>query len=250
MTIWLVLSIAVLAASGRATAEQKKGVQVGPIAPAVYLPFIDNFEDGNIDDWTVAEGEVTASALNSRTGSYAMRLYDGSSGGAPWVKLIMNTRSARIGVEFWEWTNNYGWNGGSVYELTTSLADTSGWSFQFGAQAYTGNHWKYINTQDKWRWANQNLWQTNVSDFPVPVVARAGSWHRVKIEISGPEGYAQFWYDGQYKGQISIKRTSQPIKYFTHYVSWSTPTGTTNYVDDFKAYELGSSGLGDLSRRE
>ena len=205
----------------------------------VALPFFDNFEDGNLNGWTVTDVEVTASTQRPKNGNYSMKLYDRTtSTTGTGVKLMMNTTSPRIGVEFWEWTNDFGWNGGSSYELTTTTAPYSGWSLNFGATCYTDSNWQYVDTQDKSRWAYGNLWETDAVDFPLPVRARAGSWHKIKIEVYGPEGKARFWFDGQYKGEILVTPTTRPLKYFNHGISWSSPTTCINYIDDFRAYEI------------
>lgn len=206
----------------------------------VALPFFDNFEDGNLNSWAINDVEVTASTQNPKNGSYSMKLYDRTtSTKGTGVKLVLNTTSSRVGFEFWEWTNDFGWNGGSVYEISTTRVYTSGWGFNFGASVYTDNNWQYVKTQDKSRWAYGNLWQTNAVDFPVAVPAREYSWHKIKIEIYGPEGKAKFWFDGRYKGELRITPTNQPLKYFNHFISWSVPTTCINYIDDFKAYEIG-----------
>jgi hypothetical protein len=206
------------------------------------LPFFDDFEDGNLDGWEIPwAGQITATTENKKNGNYSMKIYDNSTSPlGTGVRLTLNTIRSRIGIEFYEWTNDFGWNGGSAYSLETTLNPSSGWGFYFGATVYTNNNWKYCTTQDKSVWAIYNPLQYNGADFPTPAGATTYSWHKLKLEVYGPEGRAKFWYDDQFKGEIIITPTTNPIRYFNHGVSWSTPVGTINYIDDFRAYEIPS----------
>lgn len=186
------------------------------------LPFFDDFEAGNLNNWEISRPQVTASSDEKKNGTYSMKLYDNSSTSSPGVKLTNNTNSSRIGLEFYEWTNDFGWNGGSTYSLETTTAADSGWAFLFGAQTYTGGNWRYINTQNKSEWAGKvNPWINLDRDFPTITNHNPNSWHKIKLELYGPEGKARFWYDEDYKGEIEISATSDPIKYFEHGISWS-----------------------------
>jgi hypothetical protein len=200
--------------------------------------FFDDFEDGDLEGWTTEQTEITNTDENSKNGSRAMKLYDNISSDNPGVRLTLNTTSSRVGLEFYEWTNDFGWDGGSVYYLETSTEAYSGWRYAFGAQYYTNGYWRYVNFQDKAQWEGVNPWQSYDSDFPTPVPAETSSWHKIKMEIYGPEGKVKFWYDDVYKGEIDVDPTNDPLKYFYHYICWSSPTGALNYIDDFLAYEI------------
>jgi len=202
-----------------------------------YL-FFDDFEDGNLDGWEILSDEVSVSTENKKNGSYSMKLYDNSSSTSPGIRLTLNTSSNRVGVEFYEWTNDFGWDGGTTYALETTTEQYSGWAFWFGAQYYTGGKWRYINIQDKSNFEGVNPWINSDNDLPTPVSQETSSWHKIKLELYGPEGKARFWYDDEYKGEVDIESINDPIKYFSHNIGWSSVTGATNYIDDIKFYEL------------
>jgi tetratricopeptide (TPR) repeat protein len=230
------------AASGAVTMNDNHSLTCSATKPAQNLLFFDDFEDGNTTGWEMQPGStglVQATTENKKNGAYSMKLYDNTTTNSPSVMLTLNTNSSRIGLEFYEWTSDFGWDGGSSYVLeTTHPSLNTGWGFNFGASTWTQNKWWYCTSQDKAVWATTNPLQYLGADFPQPVAAEAGQWHKFKIEIYGPDGKARFWYDDEFKGEISITPTTAPIKYIRHGISWSSPTGTTNYKDDFKVYEI------------
>jgi hypothetical protein len=206
--------------------------------------FFDDFEDGNLNGWYIVDNEVTATTENKKNGNYSMKLYDNStSPKGTGVQLTLINTTSRISIEFWEWTNDFGYSGGSEYYVDTArpIDPANGWRFAFGAQAYTNNGWKYIDSQSQLIWTTGNPWVGLSRNFPTPVSAQTNSWHKIKIEIFGPEGRARFWYDDQFKGEIVITPTISPLKYFWHNISWSSPIGTINYIDDFKVEALSAN---------
>ena len=200
----------------------------------------DDFEDGNLNGWSVIGSTVTVSDENRFSGLYSLRLYDDTSVTSPDVSRSFNSNSSRVGVEFYEWTNDFGSSGGSCYGLETTAEPGVGWGLFFGAQAYTEGKWQYVNIQEKAQWEGSNLWVSNSVDFPVPVPALPNSWHKLRLEVFGPEGKARLWMDDSYKGEFDITPTQGPITHFWHGISWSAPTGTLNYIDDVRLYDLKS----------
>ena len=195
----------------------------------------DDFEDGDLVGWTYSEG-VSASTENSKNGSYSARLYDGSSSDGANMQYVLNTSSSRIAIEFWEWTNSI--TAGTGYLLSDTEGWGSGWGFLFGANVNTQNYWRYSSNTNKADWVSSNPWTTWDVDFPVQVAGTNSTWHRIRVEIYGPEGKVRFWYDGEYKGEVTVDTVTQPLKYFHHDISWSSPTGIVNYLDDICFYEL------------
>ena len=135
------------------------------ISSLAEAEIFDDFEDGNMDGWTVAGPTVTVTTENKMHGEYSLKLDDNTASASADITRVINLGSNRIGLEFYEWTNDYSSLAAHATALETTTEST-GWGFYFGALGATQGYWRYVDTQDKSAWGVDNLWATNSVDFP------------------------------------------------------------------------------------
>jgi len=187
------------------------------------LPISDDFEDGNYDGWTLADGTTQVTTEKSYNGNYSLKISDSTPTGGGKVTRSFSPEDDIITVEYSHWVNSFGWNDGAGVKLWSG--DTR--FITVAQQFYTEGYFRYIDSTDV-------SWET-AKDFPNKPQITEQTWYKVKLKCNPITGEVNLWIDDVDQGTVTV-----PSKGFIDGISfccgWSCPTSAYCYVDDVRIY--------------